>query len=125
MGQRFGQAGFRLLVTEENGCSCASSVEKNLPIDNEARTSAYGMAVTPRSPTARYCAPTCIAYWTLACITATDRNCFTVSEQLKVDFVNRHHYYAVQSAKTAMRSHGYAPPVPETLKWHCENRRLG
>jgi putative restriction endonuclease len=58
-------------------------------------------------------------------VTVTEDLRFAVSERLKSDFDNGVHYYEMQGRKLARPRPGFAPPSPEALRWHRENRYLG
>lgn len=125
MRQRLGQGAFRLSVTDGYGRSCAVSGEKTLPILDAAHIRAYGDGGDHEMSNGLLLRTDIHRLFDLGYVTVTDRNCFAVSERLKADFDNGRHYYAMQGTEIAMPRPGFAPPAPETLRWHRENRYLG
>lgn len=125
MRQRLGQGAFRLSVTDGYGRRCAVSGEKTLPILDAAHIRAYGEGGDHDISNGLLLRTDIHRLFDLGYVTVTERNQFAVSERLKADFDNGVHYYAMQGTEIAMPRPGFAPPAPEALRWHRENRYLG
>lgn len=125
MRQRLGQGAFRLSVTDGYGRRCAVSGEKTLPILDAAHIRAYGDGGDHEISNGMLLRTDIHRLFDLGYVTVTDRNRFAVSERLKADFDNGVHYYAMQGTEIAAPRPGFAPPAPDALRWHRENRYLG
>lgn len=123
--QRLGQGAFRISVTDGYGRRCAVSGEKTLPILDAAHIRAFGEGGEHAFSNGLLLRTDIHRLFDLGYVTVTERNQFAVSERLKADFDNGVHYYAMQGTDLAMPRPGFAPPSPEALRWHQENRYLG
>ncbi|OYW46251.1 MAG: restriction endonuclease [Novosphingobium sp. 28-62-57] len=125
MRQRLGQGAFRLAVTDGYGRRCAVSGEKTLPILDAAHIRAYGDGGEHELANGLLLRTDIHRLFDLGYVTVSERRTFAVSERLKADFDNGVHYYAMQGTELAAPHRGFAPPAPEALRWHRENRYLG
>lgn len=123
--QRLGQSAFRLAVTDGYGRRCAVSSEKTLPILDAAHIRAYGDGGEHELANGLLLRTDIHRLFDLGYVTVSERSTFAVSERLKADFDNGVHYYAMQGNELAAPRRGFAPPAPEALRWHRENRYLG
>lgn len=125
MRQRLGQGAFRLAVTDAYGRRCVVSGEKTLPILDAAHIRAYGDGGEHDISNGLLLRTDVHRLFDLGYVTVTERGTFAVSERLKADFDNGVHYYAMQGQEIAEPRPGFAPPSPDALRWHRENRYLG
>jgi putative restriction endonuclease len=125
MRQRLGQGAFRLAVTDGYGRRCAVSGEKTLPILDAAHIRSYADGGEHELSNGLLLRTDIHRLFDLGYVTITERQTFAVSERLKADFDNGVHYYAMQGTELAPPRRGFAPPSPEALRWHRENRYLG
>jgi putative restriction endonuclease len=125
MRQRLGQGAFRLAVTDGYGRRCAVSGERTLPILDAAHIRGYSDGGQHDIANGLLLRTDIHRLFDLGYVTVTERRTFAVSERLKADFDNGVHYYAMQGVEIAAPRQGFAPPAPEALRWHQENRYLG
>ena len=125
MRQRLGQGAFRLAVIDGYDRRCAVSGEKTLPILDAAHIRSYSDGGQHEVANGLLLRTDIHRLFDLGYVTVTERQTFAVSERLKADFDNGFHYYAMQGHELAAPRRGYAPPSPEALHWHRENRYLG
>lgn len=125
MRQRLGQGAFRLAVTDGYNRRCAVSGEKTLPILDAAHIRGFADGGKHDVANGLLLRTDIHRLFDLGYVTVTDRRTFAVSERLRADFDNGVHYYAMQGQQLAEPARGYAPPSPDALQWHRENRYLG
>lgn len=125
MRKRLGQGAFRLAVTDGYGRRCVVSGERTLPILDAAHIRDYRDGGAHELSNGLLLRTNIHRLFDLGYVTVTERSTFAVSERLKADLDNRVHYYAMQGTELAAPRRGFAPPSPEALSWHRENRYLG
>ena len=125
MRRRLGQGAFRLAVTDGYGRRCAVSGEKTLPILDAAHIRTFASGGAHDVSNGLLMRTDIHKLFDLGYVTVTERGRFAVSARLRKDFDNGVHYYAMQDCEIAAPLRGYAPPAPELLRWHQENRYLG
>lgn len=123
--RRLGQGAFRLAVTDGYGRRCAVSGERTLPILDAAHVRPYAEGGGHEISNGLLLRTDIHRLFDLGYVTVTEKGRFTVSARLKADFDNGVHYYAMQGQELRAPERGFAPPAPEALRWHRENRFLG
>ena len=123
--RRLGQGTFRLAVTDGYGRRCAVSGERTLPILDAAHVRPYAEGGGHEVSNGLLLRTDIHRLFDLGYVTVTEKRSFAVSARLKADFDNGVHYYAMQGQELRPPERGFAPPAPEALKWHRENRYLG
>ncbi|TNC46257.1 HNH endonuclease [Rubellimicrobium rubrum] len=123
--RRLGQGAFRLAVTDGYGRRCAVSGERTLPILDAAHVRPYAEGGGHEVSNGLLLRTDIHRLFDLGYVTVTEKGHFAVSARLKSDFDNGVHYYAMQGKDLRAPERGFAPPAPEALRWHRENRYLG
>lgn len=123
--RRLGQGAFRLAVTDGYGRRCAVSGERTLPILDAAHVRPYSEGGEHEISNGLLLRTDIHRLFDLGYVTVTEKGRFAVSARLKADFDNGTHYYAMQGQELRAPKRGFAPPAPEALSWHRENRYLG
>lgn len=122
---RLGQGGFRLTVTDAYERRCAVSGEKTLPILDAAHIRSYGDGGEHDLNNGLLLRTDIHRLFDLGYVTISGDHRFEVSHRLKADFDNGRHYYDLHGFAVRQPRPGYAPPDPDALAWHRENRYLG
>lgn len=125
MRRRLGQGAFRLAVTDGYGRRCAVSGERTLPILDAAHVRPFAEGGGHEVSNGLLLRTDIHRLFDLGYVTVTERGRFAVSARLRADFDNGAHYYGMQGQELRAPERGVAPPAPEALRWHRENRYLG
>lgn len=121
---RLGQGAFRLAVTDAYERRCAVSGERTLPILDAAHIRAFSEGGAHDTANGLLLRTDIHRLFDLGYVTVSADHRFEVSTRLKADFDNGRHYYELHG-QPVRPPRGGAPPSPDALRWHREERYRG